>query len=77
MPVTYIRKTLWLRTTQRRDDAGEMCSQRQCTMKNTRFTPVQWWARMRQDEEKNNEGKLEVYVTSVDLPPPSQPSELH
>lgn len=29
------------------------------------------------DEVKNNEGKLDVYVTSVDLPPPSPPSELH
>lgn len=43
----------------------------------TRDAPVQRWAGMRRGEEKNNEDKLDVYVTSVDLPPPSPPSELH
>ena len=43
----------------------------------TRAAPVQRWAGMRRGEEKNNEDKSDVYVTSVDLPTPSPPSELH
>lgn len=59
------------RTTRRRDSAGEICSQRQCTIKTRRETPVQYQAEMRRQEDTNEEDKLAVYVTSVALPPPS------
>lgn len=44
---------------------------RQRTIKTSRETPVQNQAAMRREKDKNKEDKLEVYVSSVALPPPS------